>query len=527
MMSSAFRRRPVVLAILDGWGIGRDEPGNAIQAANTPVFDGLRASFPNTSLITSGQAVGLPDGQMGNSEVGHLNIGAGFIVYQWITRIDKAIADGSFFDNAAFNEMIDHCNDNGSTLHLMGLVGDGGVHSHSRHLIALLELAKRRWLSDVIVHVFTDGRDTAPTSGEEFVAQLEDRMSQIGVGRIGTISGRYYAMDRDKRWERTKLAYDVIVAGRGPSASSAREAIRNSYASGATDEFIMPTVISRSDEFPSRVKPGDAVIFFNFRADRARQLVEALAKPEFTGFEREPSVAGRCPMTTMTRYEVDLPVYVAFEPHDVEWPLARVISDAGMKQFHSAETEKYAHVTFFLNGGREEPFPGEERVLIPSSKVATYDLQPEMCAEAVTEAVVTAIYSQQFDFIIVNYANCDMVGHTGVFSAAVRAVETVDACLGEIVAATLNERGALVVTADHGNAEEMIDRETGGPMTAHTTNPVPIILVTTDQDPFRNITLRSGAVLSSIAPTTLELLGLPKPQSMDQPSLISKIGAEG
>lgn len=483
-------------------------------------MDRLIFSFPHSRLLTSGLAVGLPEGQMGNSEVGHLNIGAGFIVYQWITRIDEAIEDGTFFDNAAFNQAIDHCLNNMTTLHLIGLLGDGGVHSHSRHLFALLELAKRMGLDDVVVHAFTDGRDTSPASGETFIAELEARQRDLGVGRIGTVSGRYYAMDRDKRWDRTRLAYEAIVEGTGPRAASALQAVRDSYAAAVTDEFIWPTVIHDRGERPTTIGSGDTIIYFNFRADRARQLTKALAVPDFDGFERTTIIAGKCPVTTMTRYEVGMPVSVAFEPHDVEKPLARVISDAGMRQFHCAETEKYAHVTFFLNGGREPPFPGEERVLVPSPKVATYDLQPEMSGPGVTDAVIAAIEAHRYDFIIVNYANCDMVGHTGVMSAAVNAVETVDACLGQIVDATLAAGGALLVTADHGNAEEMIDRVTGGPMTAHTKNPVPVVLVTSESDQLRQAELRSGAVLSSVAPTILDLLGLPKPDSMDQPSLL-------
>jgi 2,3-bisphosphoglycerate-independent phosphoglycerate mutase len=519
-------RRPVVLVILDGWGNGRDEPGNAILAANTPVMDRLQTAYPSSTLLTSGLAVGLPDGQMGNSEVGHMNIGAGFIVYQWITRIDKAIEDGEFFANPALNAAIDRCLDADRTLHLMGLVGDGGVHSHSRHLFALLALAKRRGLSDIEIHAFTDGRDTAPTSGEAFISDLEAKLATIGVGKIATVSGRYYAMDRDKRWERTELAYDAIVDGKGPISPSAVKAVGDSYAAGITDEFICPTVTAAPGSRPTRIEDGDEIIFFNFRADRARQLTQAISEPAFDGFERERSIAATCHVTTLTRYEVGLPVSVAFEPQDVEWPLARVISEAGMTQFHCAETEKYAHVTFFLNGGREEPFPGEERILVPSPRVATYDLQPEMSAPGVTDAVLAAVNSGRFDFVIVNYANCDMVGHTGVFAAAVKAVETVDACLGQIVDATLSTGGALLVTADHGNAEEMIDRVTGGPMTAHTKNPVPIILVVPDDDPLRDATLRDGSVLSSIAPTVLDLLRLPRPEAMDQPSLLAGLDLE-
>ena len=503
-------KQTVVLVILDGWGIGHNEPGNAILAADTPVMDRLLASYPNATLRTSGEDVGLPAGQMGNSEVGHLNLGAGFVVYQWITRIDKAIRDGNFFANPVLLDLIDGCIERGSTLHAMGLVSDGGVHSHTRHLIALLELAKRRGLTKVAVHAFTDGRDTAPNSGLKFVTDLEEVMGTIGVGRIATVSGRYYAMDRDKRWERTRLAFDAIVDGLGKKASSAVEAIETSYAAGATDEFVVPTVVGT----PRSIQSGDAIFFFNFRSDRGRQLSEALAVPAFNGFERSRNVNETVSIGTMTRYEKGLPVSVAFEPHDVEFPVARLISEAGLTQFHCAETEKYAHVTFFLNGGREEPFPGEERVLVPSPKVATYDLQPSMSAPSVTSAVVAAIESDRFDFVIVNFANCDMVGHTGVLAAAIAAVETIDACLGRVVEATLAAGGVALVTADHGNAEEMIDRETGMPMTAHTTNPVPVVLVTPDDHPLRDRQMDTGGILSAIAPTVLNLLGVTPPPSM-------------
>jgi 2,3-bisphosphoglycerate-independent phosphoglycerate mutase len=512
--------RPVVLIILDGWGIGRDEPGNAVLAANTPTLDRLLRTYPHATLRCSGEDVGLPAGQMGNSEVGHLNLGAGFIVYQWITRIDRAITDGSFFENPALVAAVERCRQRGSTLHLLGLAGTGGVHAHSRHLIALLDLAKRRGLMRVAVHAFTDGRDTSPTSGLGFVDEIERHLSSLGIGRIATVSGRYYAMDRDRRWDRTRLAYEAIVDAQGPVAASARQAIEASYAADVTDEFIVPTVIADEQHPPIRVEPGDEIIFFIFRADRARQLTRALAEPDFQGFARGRVVAGVCPVTTMTRYEVGLPVTVAFEPHDVTSPVARVVSDAGLTQFHCAETEKYAHVTFFFNGGREEPFPGEERTLIPSPKVATYDLQPEMSAAGVTDAVVEAIGSGRFDFVIVNYANCDMVGHTGVFSAAVKAVETVDTCLGRVLDAVAAARGVALVTADHGNAEEMIDRATGGPMTAHTTNPVWVVLVTPDDHALRHTTLRSDGILSAVAPTIVRLLGLPTPEEMTTPALI-------
>lgn len=509
-------KHPVALIILDGWGIGRDEPGNAVLAASTPVMDRLWATFPHATLCTSGEEVGLPAGQMGNSEVGHLNLGAGFVVYQWITRIDKSIRDGDFFANPVLIATIDGCLARGSTLHLMGLVSDGGVHSHTRHLLALLELAKRRGLSRVAIHAFTDGRDTAPTSGLDFVTAMEAAATAIGVGRVATVSGRYYAMDRDKRWERTKLAYDAIADAIGQTAPSASAAISASYETGTTDEFIVPTITGE----PQPIQPGDAVIFFNFRSDRARQLTQALSESDFAGFPRSRVLHQTVPVTTLTRYEEGLPVSVAFEPHDVTEPIARVISEAGMTQFHCAETEKYAHVTFFFNGGREDPFPGEERVLIPSPKVATYDLQPSMSAAGVTDAVVNAIASGRFDFIIVNFANCDMVGHTGVLAAAIAAVETVDACLGRLIDVLLAAGGCAIVTADHGNAEEMIDRVTAKPMTAHTTNPVPVILVTPDNHPLRHQPLRTDAILSTAAPTILKLLELAAPAAMTTPPLV-------
>lgn len=509
-------KRPVVLVILDGWGIGREEPGNAVIAAETPVMDQLLSQYPQTTLRTSGEDVGLPAGQMGNSEVGHLNLGAGFVVYQWITRIDKSIRDGEFFENPTLCSAIDSCIARDSTLHAMGLVSDGGVHSHTRHLVALLQLAKQRGLGRVAIHAFTDGRDTAPHSGRGFVAGLEEAIREIGVGCIATVSGRYYAMDRDKRWERTKLAYDAIVDGSGPSASGAISAIEDSYAAGFTDEFIVPTTIRGN----AAMHPGDAVVFFNFRSDRGRQLTEALSTSEFAGFERPRRLWESVPVTTMTRYEAGLPVSVAFEPHDVNEPLARVISEAGLTQFHCAETEKYAHVTFFFNGGREAPFDSEERILVPSPKVATYDLQPSMSALGVADAVVQAVGSGRFDFSIVNFANCDMVGHTGVLQAAIAAVETVDGCLGRVVEATLAAGGVALVTADHGNAEEMIDIATGMPMTAHTTNPVPVVLVTPEDHPMRHASLRSDGILSAVAPTVLKLLGLAPPVAMTTPPLV-------
>jgi 2,3-bisphosphoglycerate-independent phosphoglycerate mutase len=457
---------------------------------------------------------------MGNSEVGHTNIGAGFVVYQWLTRIDLAVANGEFATNPALNRAIERAVANGGTLHLLGLVSDGGVHSHIEHLVALLRLARAHGLAAdrLAVHAFTDGRDTAPDSGLGFLHDLEQVMAGIGVGRVGTVSGRYYAMDRDHRWQRTQRAYDAIVHGRGERAGSAEEAVSRAYAAGITDEFIPPTVIDDGSG-PATIRPGDSVIFFNFRADRGRQLSEALVGEAFGGWERGPRIPG-VHLVTMARYEEGLEAEIAFAPMDVTNPLARVVSEAGLAQFHAAETEKYPHVTFFLNGGREEPFPGESRVLIPSPKVATYDLQPEMNAPELTDAVVGAIESRQYHLIVVNYANGDMVGHTGVFAAAVAAIETVDACLARVIAATLNQDGVALVTADHGNAEEMIDRETGAPMTAHTTNPVPVVLVTPDDHRLRHAPLRQGGRLSAVAPTMLNLMEIAVPDSMTEPALI-------
>ena len=513
-MTTTTSYRPVALVILDGWGIGKSGPGNAVEAAATPTMDHILATWPHTTLRTCGNAVGLPEGQMGNSEVGHLNIGAGFIVHQWITRIDHAVAAGELAANPILTSAIDHCIAADRTLHIGGLVSDGGVHSHIRHIFALIEIAAERGLRKIAIHAFTDGRDTLPTSGIGFIAELEDELRQVQAGRIATVNGRYYAMDRDKRWQRTQLAYDAIVSGVGPTASSATQAVQESYDAGKTDEFIVPVVIPNPGG-PDGMQEGDVFLFANFRSDRGRQLTHALSDPDFAGFERSRVVAGRCRVITMTRYEEGLPVDVLFEPHDVVTPLAKVISDAGLAQFHCAETEKYPHVTFFINGGREDPFPGEERIMIPSPKVATYDLQPEMSAIPVADATVTAIESGKYAFIVVNFANPDMVGHTGIIQAAIRAVETVDAQLAKVLAALEKAGGVALVIADHGNAEEMIDEATGGPMTAHTTNPVPCVLVGNGR-----VQLRDGAVLSSVAPTILQLLGLPIPPDMTTPSLL-------
>ena len=509
----------MVLVVLDGWGLGREEPGNAVLAAETPVMDRLWAGYPHATLRCSGEDVGLPAGQMGNSEVGHLNLGAGFVVYQWLTRLDRAITEGEFAANPTFAAAIGHAERSGGTLHLLGLVSDGGVHSHVRHLEALLRLARERGFERVAVHAFTDGRDTSPTGGLGTIEGLERTLAELGVGRIATVGGRYYAMDRDKRWERTERAYDAIVRGEGERAPSAAEAVRRSYAAGVTDEFVPPTVIAGEGEPATTVRAGDAVLFFNFRADRMRQLVRAMTDPGFAGFARG-EVVPDVYAATMARYEEGLPVAVAFASQDVAHPVARVVSEAGLAQFHCAETEKYAHVTFFFNGGREEPFPGEARALVPSPKVATYDLQPEMSAAGVTDATVAAIAGGDVRFAIVNFANCDMVGHTGVFAAAVRAVETVDACLGRVVEATLAAGGVALVTADHGNAEEMVDRATGRPMTAHTSNPVPVVLVAPEGHPLRAARLRQDGRLAAVAPTLLGLLGVRAPGEMTEAELV-------
>lgn len=511
--------RPVLLAILDGWGIAPDGPGNAVALAHTPVLDSLFERYPHTSLLTSGAAVGLPDGQMGNSEVGHLNIGAGYIVYQWITRIDRAILEGELARNNAIQAAFANAKSSGGAVHLMGLVSDGGVHSHIRHLLALIDAAKDAGVERLLVHAFTDGRDTSPTSGRDALTEVESKLLHTGSGRIASVSGRYYAMDRDHRWERTQAAFGAVALGEGPQATSAVTAIDTSYALDVTDEFLMPTVIVGPDGVTHRIGADDAIIVFNFRSDRSRQLTNALSNDTFVDFER-PGFKVPANITTLTTYDATLPVRVAFPPQDVEFPIARVISEAGKTQFHSAETEKYPHVTFFLNGGRETPFTGEERRLVDSPKVATYDLQPEMSAPDVCTGVIAALDSGNYDFLIVNFANCDMVGHTGVIPAAVAAVETVDACVGRILPALERAGGVAILTADHGNAEQMIDPITGGPFTAHTTNPVPVILIAADDSPLRHTALREGAVLSSIGPTVLDLMGIEPPPAMNQPSLI-------
>ena len=515
------RRGPVVLAILDGWGLAPPGPGNAIAAARTPVMDRLLASYPNATLRASGEDVGLPAGQMGNSEVGHLNLGAGFIVYQWLTRLNRAIRDGTLFTNTALQAAMSELPDGGH-LHLVGLVSDGGVHSHIHHLEALLDMARRQGLrgSQVLVHAITDGRDTPPGSAHGFLVRLQATMDRLGVGAIATVSGRYDAMDRDRRWDRTKKAYEAMVHGAGQEGPSAVAVVDASRRDGVSDEFVEPRILPVDGRPYGGMRDGDHVLWFNFRSDRGRQLVEAMVDPEFDGFDR--GVRPNLVVTTLTEYMAGLPVTVAYQEADIAHPLASEISRAGLTQLHAAETEKYPHVTYFLNGGREEPFEGETRQMVPSPRVATYDLQPEMSARPLTDLVVRAVETGGNDFIVVNFANGDMVGHTGDIPAVVRAVETVDACLGRLVDAVLGRGGALIVTADHGNAEQMIDPATGGPLTSHTTSLVPVILVTTDDDPDRHAALRTDGMLSAVAPTVLELLGLTAPAAMDQPSLIRR-----
>lgn len=510
-------KKTTVLMILDGFGINENANGNAIQAAHTPVLDGILKKYPAVKGYASGRDVGLPEGQMGNSEVGHLNIGAGRIVYQELTRITKAIEDGDFFENPALSDAVAHCKKHDSALHLYGLLSDGGVHSHNTHLYALLQLAKRNGLEKVFVHLFLDGRDTPPASGADYAMQLEEKLRELGIGKIATVMGRYYAMDRDKRWERVQEAYNAMVLGRGTTATDAVQAIKDSYAAGKTDEFMLPTVIVREDGMAvGKIGDGDAVIFYNFRPDRAREITRALCDPAFDGFVRE-KIPADLKYICFTEYDVTIPnKEVAFLPQRLTNTLGEYISSLGLKQLRTAETEKYAHVTFFFNGGVEEPNPNEDRWLVPSPKVATYDLQPEMSANEVTDGLVKALHSGEYDLIIVNYANPDMVGHTGVMDAAVKAIEAVDGCIGRVLEALLAEGGQMLICADHGNSDQMIDYETNTPFTAHTTNPVPFILVNyTD-----GVGLRQGGRLADIAPTLLDMMGLEKPAEMTGESLL-------
>lgn len=510
-------KKPTVLMILDGYGLNDIEEGNAIAHADTPNIDDLMKDYPYVKGYASGLDVGLPDGQMGNSEVGHLNIGAGRIVYQELTRITKSIKDGDFFENEALVAAVKNAKENDSALHMWGLVSDGGVHSHNTHLYALVEMAKKAGLEKVYIHCFLDGRDTPPASGKDYVAQLQAELDRIGTGKIATVSGRYYAMDRDNRWERSELSYNALVKGEGVMESDAVEAIANSYAKDVNDEFVLPTVITENGEPIATVNPKDSVIFFNFRPDRARQMTRAFCDEDFSDFER---AKGFMPLTFVcfTNYDVTIGnKLVAFNKVSLEDTLGEYLAANGKTQLRLAETEKYAHVTFFFNGGVEEPNEGEERSLVPSPKVATYDLQPEMSAYTVGDRLVEAIKSDKYDLIVVNFANPDMVGHTGIEEAAIKAVEAVDDCVGSAIEALLEVDGQLFLCADHGNSEQLVDYETHQPFTAHTTNPVPFILVNAGD----GIGLKEGK-LADIAPTLLELMDIPKPEAMTGESLLIK-----
>ncbi len=502
------RPKPVVLIILDGWGYRAERENNAIALAQTPNYNQFQKEYPRTLVHTSGERVGLPDGLMGNSEVGHLNIGAGRVVYQEITRIDASIQRGDFFQKPELLELMEKGRQ--TRLHLMGLLSDGGVHSHQRHLYALLKMARENHVKEVFVHVFTDGRDTAPTNGAEYIAALQKQMREFGVGKIASVSGRYYAMDRDNRWQRTQKAYDAIVNGEGIKADDPIAAVKHSYNQGVTDEFVVPVVITDERGEPTAtIRSDDAVMFFNFRADRARQMTRALTQADLDAFPRR-GFPDKLHYLSMTRYEKSFTNPHVFPPQSLTHILASVMAELNLKNLRVAETEKYAHVTYFFNGGVEKAYPGEDRILVPSPKVATYDLQPEMSAQGVMDTVVKAVNEGSRDVIIVNFANADMVGHSGKLEATVKAVETVDACLGEIYKAVRAAGGVMLVTADHGNAELMVDPKTGGPHTAHTTNPVPLILIA-EKLPQR---LREGGALGDISPTLLGILGVPQPKEM-------------
>ena len=513
---------PVALVILDGWGYREEKRANAIAMAKTPVMDSLSAAYPKTLIRTSGKEVGLPDGQMGNSEVGHLNIGAGRIVPQELVRISDAVEDGSLFKNPALVKVCEDVRASGGKLHLIGLCSEGGVHSHLNHLLGLLDLAKLQSLANVCIHAITDGRDTNTTEGVEAISKIQAHIDKIGIGRIATISGRYYAMDRDRRWDRTKKAYDLLVQDGTGDGRSAVQVLQDSYAQNVTDEFVIPTRIA-----PGAVESGDGVIFFNFRPDRARQLCYALVTPGFNGFEREQIKP--LSFVTFTQYDPTLPVSSAFEPQNLNNILGEVVSRNGLRQFRTAETEKYPHVTYFFNGGLEQPFAGEDRELIQSPMVATYDLAPTMSAKAVTDVACTAIEKGIYSLVVINYANPDMVGHTGNLDAAIQAVETVDRCLGQLLESISKMGGTALITADHGNAEYMSD-EDGNPWTAHTTNPVPLILVEGEGRKIpgygTQVKLREGGRLCDLAPTLLEILQLPQPEEMTGRSLIQPIEFE-
>ncbi|MBQ4100093.1 MAG: 2,3-bisphosphoglycerate-independent phosphoglycerate mutase [Oscillospiraceae bacterium] len=505
-------KKPIFLMILDGFGENKDDYGNAIKSAHTPNIDDVLKNYPHTYINASGMAVGLPEGQMGNSEVGHTNIGAGRIVYQELTRITKSIADGDFFENVVLNEACDNAVKNGSSLHIMGLLSDGGVHSHNTHIYGLLELAKKKGVSNVFLHCFMDGRDVPPKSGADFIKELEAKTAEIGIGKIATVSGRYYAMDRDNRWERVEKAYNAMVYGQAEVIENSFDGMQKSYASDVTDEFVVPFITMKE----GRIKSGDSVVFANFRPDRARQITRTLVDDNFDGFDRGASRPQNLTFVCMTQYDKTMPnCKVAFLPQTLNNTFGEYISKLGLRQLRIAETEKYAHVTFFYNGGVEKVYEGEDRILVPSPKVATYDLKPEMSAIEVTEKVCDALDSDHYDVIILNYANCDMVGHTGIFDAAKVAVETVDSCVGKVRDKILEKGGVLIITADHGNADKMYEAD-GSPFTAHTTNPVLFAVVG------EKCSLKEGGKLADISPTMLDIMGIEKPAEMTGESLILK-----
>ena len=507
-------KKPVVLAILDGYGLSNSTEGNAVYSAKKPNLDRLTAEYPTAVIHASGLDVGLPDGQMGNSEVGHTNIGAGRIVYQELTRITKSIEDGDFFANEEFLNACENCKKNNSSLHIMGLMSNGGVHSHIEHIFAVVELAKKQNLEKVYVHCFLDGRDVSPTSGADFVKELYEKLNEIGVGKIATVSGRYYAMDRDNRWERVSKAYDALVRGIGEETECPYEAIKKSYENDVTDEFVLPTVVVSNGNPVGTISENDSIIFCNFRPDRAREITRTLVDPAFDGFERKYF---NTYYVTMTQYDAKMPnVHVAFKPQTLVNTIGEYVSSKGMKQLRIAETEKYAHVTFFFNGGVEKVYEGEDRILVSSPKVATYDLKPEMSAYEVTDKLMEALDSNKYDLVILNYANCDMVGHTGIMDAAVKAVEAVDTCIGKIADKVISMGGAIFITADHGNAEQMTDPDDGSVFTAHSTNVVPLIVAGVG-----DVKLNEGR-LADLAPTMIDVMGLEIPDEMTGKSLIVK-----